>query len=215
MDPLTFIPVWRDRLQSELPGAQAHGYMSHPSRGLHNPIPATAKNAAVLLALYPENSHWHTVLMQRTHGHQQDRHSGQISFPGGSMEASDPSLEFTALREAHEEVGIPPHQVEIIGTLSPLYIPVSNFLVHPYVGILPHRPSYQLQESEALHLYEPSLQDLSNPANHKTGTIHLPQGLTLKEVPYFDVQGAVVWGATAMILSELLAAFKLLPTYQP
>lgn len=149
--------------------------------------------------------------MQRTQGHVQDRHAGQISFPGGSMEASDPSLEFTALREAHEEIGIAPDQVEIIGALSQLYIPVSNFLVQPMVGILSERPVYQLQETEALHLYEPSLQHLSNPENHKKGNIRLPQGLTLQAVPYFDVNGAMVWGATAMILSELLTAFQLLP----
>jgi 8-oxo-dGTP pyrophosphatase MutT (NUDIX family) len=137
-----------------------------------------------------------------------DRHSGQVSFPGGKVEKADRDLAHTALREAEEELGVPQTTVSILGKMTDLYIPVSNFLVHPFIGFTPNKPSFQLQHSEVQQIVEAPLAILLNKANRKTTNLTLPNNVTLKEVPYFDVNGNIVWGATAMMLSEFTAIVK-------
>ena len=129
-------------------------------------------------------------------------HSGQVSFPGGKFEQQDLDLNFTALRETHEEIGVAPEEVSLIGKLSDLFIIASNFKVHPSVGFVPSRPQFipdPLEVEEVLEVSLSHLYDLTQrgvePMRFENYTIHSP---------YFDVQGHVVWGATAMMLSELL-----------
>ncbi|MEL6862853.1 MAG: CoA pyrophosphatase, partial [Bacteroidota bacterium] len=133
-----------------------------------------------------------------------DRHSGQVSFPGGRYEPEDKSLASGAIREAQEEVGINPSDIQLLGRLTELYIPVSNFLVHPFVGFVNHRPSFIPQESEVAEILEVPLSHLLDPMNTRTTKIHLPQNVILSDVPYYHVAQKVVWGATAMMLSEFL-----------
>ncbi len=164
--------------------------------------PPTARQSAVLILLFPKAGEWHVVLTERV-GSANDPHSHQISFPGGSLDASDVSLEACALRETHEEVGIPPHSVNIIGKMTDLYIPVSNFHVHPFLGWTAAPPDYLRQTTEVKDIIEAPLSILTNSDNQKKMDMDI-RGMHLPDVPYFDVHGRVVWGATAMMLSEFL-----------
>jgi 8-oxo-dGTP pyrophosphatase MutT (NUDIX family) len=128
-------------------------------------------------------------------------HSAQVSFPGGAREEKDLSLEWTALRETREELGITDH-IEILGSLTGLYIPVSNFRVKPYVGWITDKPAFNPDPSEVQYLIEASLNDLLDPAIRDSETI-FRHGKTI-EAPYFRVGEEKIWGATAMILSEFL-----------
>jgi 8-oxo-dGTP pyrophosphatase MutT (NUDIX family) len=166
--------------------------------------PPDAKIACVLLSLWQENGHWHTALIQRTQN-PRDRHSGQISFPGGRHDEGDASFAGTALREAKEEIGIAPEQVEIIGSLTDLYIPVSNFSVYPFVGVLHEPPTFQLQPGEVEKLYTPPLDHFLDPHNRTTSDVLVGGQLPVRDVPCFMLEGRAVWGATAMIISEFLA----------
>ncbi|MEL6945207.1 MAG: CoA pyrophosphatase, partial [Bacteroidota bacterium] len=129
---------------------------------------------------------------------------GQIAFPGGKQEATDLDFEMTAVREAEEEIGVSANDITILGALTDLYIPVSNFMVYPYVGYLPYVPQFTKQQSEVVEVLEIALLDLQNPNNQKKKEINLAQGIRLKDVPYFDIQAKTIWGATAMMLSEFL-----------
>lgn len=137
-------------------------------------------------------------------------HSGQIAFPGGKAEKEDTSLENTALRETFEEVGIQPQQIEIIGKLSDLYIPPSNFLVTPFVGIIQEDPHITLNYEVERVLIIP-ISDLMNLANCVEKTISVRS--TQMRVPCYTLDGEIVWGATSMILAELLELMSISSTY--
>ena len=132
-------------------------------------------------------------------------HSGQVSFPGGSYEASDADMKATALREAQEEVGIMSAEVDILGALTTLYIPVSNFNVYPYVGYANQRPVYNLSHDEVSYTIEVPLNELLH-AERKTVTeVISPMQPDVKRTvnAYQLKDGTIIWGATAMIISEL------------
>ena len=190
------------RLRDPLPGQEAQYKLAHKVRQQPATPGPDARIASVLALFYPDANDWNIALIQRV-ATERDRHSGQISFPGGKQEPEDPNLAFTALREAEEEIGVPPKDVKVLGSLSPLFIPVSNFLVHPFVGHIAYRPNFNQQTTEVADLVELPLPSLGDPAIIGTTDIAISSRMTLREVPYFDVNGKVVWGATAMILSEL------------
>jgi len=184
-----------------LPGENAHELMSVPGRGRYPIVPENAKKAAVLVFLYPKVDRVFITLIKRE-THDKDRHSGQISFPGGSMEATDDYPIQTAIREAHEEIGIPT-EIEVLGTLSSLYIPVSGFYVSPVVAIH-HTPIiFTVQASEVKEILEVDLAMLIRSGSKSKRDIKINSGFLLKEVPCYEIHGTIVWGATAMILSEL------------
>jgi 8-oxo-dGTP pyrophosphatase MutT (NUDIX family) len=201
------IETLRERLSGPLPGTEAQFRMAFARRAeelRQNPAPPSgAKVACVLNLLHRHEGQWRTVLIQRTEN-PRDRHSGQVSFPGGRYEESDGDLVNVALREAHEEVGVSPLEVEVLGRLTELYIPVSNFVVHPFVGVLLGRPDFRPQPGEVQTILTPALDTFAGQQNRKMTDLTINQGVTLKSVPYFDVDGRVVWGATAMILSEFM-----------
>ena len=203
----TQIELLRKRLAAPLPGRAAQYRMAsmHRLEELgYNPVPPPdAKVACVLKLLYRRDNAWHTLLIQRTQN-PRDRHSGQVSFPGGRFEENDGALVNVALREAQEEVGVLPGQVEVLGRLTELYIPVSNFVVHPFVGLLHGPADFVPQPGEVELVLTPSLDVFTRPENRKQADITVGSGITLKNVPYFDLDGRMVWGATAMILSEFL-----------
>ena len=161
--------------------------------------PNDYKSSAVLLLLIKRNNDFYIPLTER-HDYA-GVHSGQVSFPGGKFEDSDETLEKTALRECNEEIGILNH-IEIVGQLTPVYIPVSRFMVNPFVGILnDDEINYGVNEVEVKNILELSLNDLMLPELIKHTVVEPMPGMKLK-TPYFDVQGKIVWGATAMILNE-------------
>ncbi len=202
-----FIQRSHQSLQAPLPGKRAQFDMAAIGRPAYNAIPrADVRTASVLISLYETVHGWNTLVIRRkaVNG---DRHSGQISFPGGKRENGEP-LSFTAIRESFEEVGTPIDGVDIIGRLTELHIPISNFIVHPFVGYLKHEPQLRMQEEEVDAIFEVPLAQLFNPDLRKRKDIRVPEGLLLRDVPYYDIEGQVIWGATAMIISELTAVLE-------
>lgn len=201
----SFIQAIADQLKEPLPGQAAQYRMAHVVRQQSVQAPPGARQAGVLALFYPYQSDWHLVFIERQPHHGQDRHAGQISFPGGKFEDSDASLEETALRETEEEVGVPVDTIEVLGKLTELYIPVSNFQVHPYVGFATSRPAFVPDTEEVSEILEVPFRHLAQPATRRKTNLQLATNITLKGVPYFDVEGKILWGATAMMVSELLA----------
>lgn len=187
-------------LKEPLPGQEAHKEMAPFYKPKSSAFPVDAKQAGVLIFLYPKKEEWHFALIQRAL-HEKDKHSGQISFPGGSYEPEDIHLSNTALREAEEEIGIKVSSTKMLGPLTPLYIPVSNFLVHPYVAYTMDTPSFKPDAAEVQKVLEIHVDEMTNETNFKLSDIHV-RGNILKKTPTFELDGHVVWGATAMMLNE-------------
>ncbi len=162
--------------------------------------------SAVMLFFYPSpNLKASLILIKRTESG--GAHSGQISFPGGRFENTDLSLEETALRETHEEIGVSANVMEMAGKLTDLYIPPSNFIVSPFVSISQKKPVFRPHPKEVAKLVEVELEELINPDNRRMEKIRLQEGFML-ETPCFFINGHIVWGATAMILNEFLEYFN-------
>ncbi len=198
-----FIQLLEQKLRQPLPGREAQLKMAHTTRHLSLSAPPQSKKAGVLATFFLKNQKWHLVFIERIQN-EKDRHGGQIGFPGGKFEPKDQTLKNTALREAEEEVGIARGDVKILGQLTNLYIPVSNFEVYPFVGFLNYEPAYKLQKEEVSNVLEVPLSHFKNPFIKGMTTIRIGKHLTLNQVPYFDMYGKVLWGATAMIMSELI-----------
>lgn len=204
MFSLSFLQRLRHRLSQPLPGETAQFKMAPQRRltmqeyyelGNKNP-----RQSAVLICLYPYQESIYTLLMLRPN--EQGAHSGQVSFPGGRFETGDGDLQTTALREAEEEIGIEKSSVEIIGALTGLYIPVSNSFVQPYVGYLSGKPLLFKNDSEVKEIIEADTKFLFNPALKGNEVFKGLNKVTI-EAPYYNILGHKVWGATAMMLSEL------------
>ena len=195
-----------ERLEQPLPGHEAHLTMAprYPARRADLSVDERdCREAGVLVLLVPHDGDPAVVLTIRRE-HLPD-HAGQISFPGGQREG-DESLLDAALREAEEEVALPPSSVRMLGRLTPLYIPPSDFCVHPFVGRPESAPELCPADEEVERVLRVPLAHLLDPATHSTETRRL--GGTDVEVPYYDVAGRTVWGATAMMLAEFLAVVR-------
>lgn len=191
-----------------LPGKEAQLLMAPQPidpRRIAAKVPEDHRKSGVLLLLYPDASTIYFPLIKRPQ--YPGAHSGQVALPGGKVEDGDPDVIFTALREAEEEIGIDAGKVEVIGSLTELYIPVSNFLVSPIVGFLDHKPTFIPEQREVARIIPTALNHLVQPDIVKLTPISLGGGKYL-ETPYFDIAGEVVWGATAMILSELIQVLR-------
>ena len=196
----------REALSKPLPGLDAQLRMSPEPRLGWDPLkfPEGARDGAALLLVYPHDDTLHLALTVRGAGLR--NHTGQVSLPGGRVDAGE-TLEAAALREAQEEIGVDPAAVEILGRLTPLHIPVSGFLLHAVVGFTSMRPAFQRAEWEVARIIEAPVSVLSDPSMIKreirTRTVKgQPIDVT---VPYFDIDGEKVWGATAMVLAEFCA----------
>lgn len=164
------------------------------------------KKAAVLAMFYPgvsELTHFLLILRKKYPG----VHSNQVGFPGGQLETQDRSLMETALRETEEEVGARSTEIEIIRPVSELYIPPSNFQVQPYMGLHKSKPSFELQDSEVERLVEVPLTDFLNDRNIITTKMTTSYATNI-DVPAYNLKGYTVWGATAMMLSEIRELLK-------
>lgn len=203
MEFARFVVLLEQRLQKPLPGISAQLKMSSIARlqklmrfSSHD----DARQSSVLILLYPLEGKTGLVLMLRPeYG---GIHSGQISLPGGKHEETDESLIYTALREAQEEIGIDPTQVQILGQLTEIYIPPSNFMVTPIVGHLASQPRFTADPKEVAKIIEIRLDDLLDEKNRQMKKMKLSLGFSLK-VPSYYINDNIIWGATAMILSEL------------
>jgi 8-oxo-dGTP pyrophosphatase MutT (NUDIX family) len=163
--------------------------------------------AAVLLLLHNQDGELHVIFQKRTD--KVDAHKGQISFPGGGRDPEDEDLIATALRETHEEIGVHPSHVEILGQLDGIRT-ISNFAVTPYVGWLDHHPyDWQFSHDEVAYLLEVPLMHLRDVANF------VPDQRTVggREIvmPAYNFQSDLIWGATARMLSNFLDLFAELP----
>jgi 8-oxo-dGTP pyrophosphatase MutT (NUDIX family) len=155
--------------------------------------------AAVLIPLLRKQSEWHVLVTQRTQT--VDHHKGQISFPGGACDPEDADLLATALRETFEEIGVPPANVEVLGALDDMPT-VTSFLVTPYVGIIPHPFSYQVNEPEVEAIIEVPLSFFQDPDNLRTE--QREHDGQIYDVLFWDYGPYVIWGATARILKSFL-----------
>ena len=164
------------------------------------------RHAAGLLLLYPHEGQWHLPLTLR--GSALRHHTGQVSLPGGRLDDGE-SVEAAALREAYEEIGVAPADVEVLGQLTPLPVAVSRHLLHPVVGVATSRPAFVLHEHEVEALIEVPLANLRRGEVFWEVRARKRSPFGEMDVPCFDVGVAVrVWGATAMVLAEFLAVLE-------
>lgn len=197
----------RVALKQNLPGIGAHQQLMPERKSIQELQleKIEPKLSAVLVLLYPKNEQWHIVYIQRST--YPGVHSGQISFPGGKMEQTDKSLADTALREAEEEIGVPADQVQLLGKLSDLYVPPSNFLIKPYVGMLEQGQSFKAEPKEVSKIIELELDYLFEA--EKLVKRKWPISAQLhREVKGYAYQDQLIWGATGMITHELVEVLK-------
>ena len=194
----------------ELFGELSHAKMSPPYRlELAKKMQAKAKSAkkAGVLALFYPNTDFNTnfvLILRKTY---KGVHSAQVGFPGGKYEEGDNDLMTTAMRETEEEVGVPTSILNIIKPMSPLYIPPSNFIVHPFLAVSECKPLFRKQEDEVEDIIEVSLLDFLNDRNVLMTRVPTSYNVEV-EVPAFKLNDHIVWGATAMMLSELKDLLK-------
>lgn len=195
----------KETLQGELPGIQAHSKMLPTGRQLksHDEL-SMVKQSSVLLLLFPEGDQLCICLTKRPQT--MKHHPGQISFPGGKVEKEDLSAEMTALREAREEVGIDHHSIEILGKLSDLYVEVSQFSIQPFLAWADQKPDFLVDYGEVEELILFPVSDFVS--NEIISETELETATGLLQVKYYPYNGEFIWGATAMILSELIEILR-------
>jgi 8-oxo-dGTP pyrophosphatase MutT (NUDIX family) len=198
-----FADLLKKEILKGLPGTKVQWEMASSDRMIRNfpRLPGEdARVAAVLILLYPFNDSINTVLMQR-HDYN-GVHGGQISLPGGKQDPQDKNIIDTAVREANEETGVNKEAINIIGTLTPLFIPISNMIVTPVVAWTTEKPVFNHQPEEVVFLFDADIKKLLDPSSLKTKPMEIHGEII--NVKYFDYEGKVIWGATAMIIHELL-----------
>jgi 8-oxo-dGTP pyrophosphatase MutT (NUDIX family) len=205
---IDFFGKLKTELSSDLPGVNAHLRLA-PEMRINDLKSGTTPNhaleSAVLILLYPFNNRLHTVVILRNEYN--GAHSGQISLPGGKAEKSDIDFQHTALREAEEEIGIIPSEMEILGQLSRFYVRPSNFIIYPYIAYCPYRPDFHPDATEVQRIIEIDVFDEINPDRIVNKTITFKNGMQVN-APGFEISGEFMWGATAMIFSELIHILK-------
>ena len=198
------IDFLKQRLNLDLPGEASHAAMSPMGRGNSSDAIKLAKNirkSAVAIVLYTERNSLSSVLIQRPT--YDGVHSGQVCLPGGKKEDFEQYLHETAIRECVEETGLIADHLELLAPLTPVYIPPSNHHVHPYIFHYHEKPIFHPDQREVAEIIEFNLNQIMDDRKIKRIDLDLGQNKILKNVPYFDIEGRVVWGATAIILNEL------------
>ena len=197
-------------LNVELPAMNAHRKMAPPNREelLKNTdfTKVVPKKAAVMMLFYPKAHQTHLALILRNSYN--GVHSSQIAFPGGKVEVEDFDLEQTAIRETHEEIGVLPSAINVVRAFTEVYIPPSNYMVYPFLGYCQDALDFELQVDEVAGIVELPLIDFLDDKIIVTNTMITSYAGSI-EVPGFQVNEHFVWGATAMMLSELKETLKL------
>ena len=199
-----FRDVLKHAIEKGLPGEAAHLRMSPLKRPLSSfaiKEAETIRESAVAIILFPNENTHHCILIQRPI--YDGTHSGQVSFPGGKKDLEDIHLEFTARREAFEEVGIELTENLLVGELTDVFIPVSGFKVKPFIYYHETLPSLKADEREVSEIFTFTIDELLNNDSFSTMEIKFPNGITQKNIPCFNLSNKQIWGATALILNEL------------
>jgi len=201
-----FFPKLEERLSRSMPGLAAQLNMvpdPRPGNEVYTDVQDSCKRAGVLVLLYLKGTRVFVVLTRRTE--LVDRHQAQISFPGGRQEERE-SLEQTALRETSEELGIQSSAIQILGKLTPLYIPHTNYCIYPVVGRMKVPPQFKPSQYEVAEVLEIPLDYLFDPQTKRREmwTLHGKK----VEVPFYFFEGHKIWGATAMVLAEFVKILK-------
>jgi 8-oxo-dGTP pyrophosphatase MutT (NUDIX family) len=197
------ISIIREELKKTLPGQTAQYLMAPEFRG-NNIFSGISKKAAVMICIFPGKEDLEIVFFKRND--YDGPHGGQVSFPGGVFEVSDKNLAETAIRETREEIGLDCRNTSLIGKLTPLLIPVSNMNVQPFIGFYNTIPAFKIEKREVEYLIISPIGALLDPSSidKQKWMLH---GQEI-EVPFYRVNGNIIWGATAMILSEFLAVIS-------
>ena len=205
-DFLKYVPKF---VEVVLPADESHYKMAPQERidtlNALEMISKNPKNAAVMMLFYPKNGRTHLVLIVRNS--YEGIHSAQIAFPGGKYEIEDLNFENTALRETFEEIGVSPDFMEIIKSFTHIYIPPSNFMVYPFMGICKEELTFIPDSNEVSKIIELPLSDFLDDTLIVTVNMSTSYGINCV-VPAFKIEEHIVWGATAMILSELKDVLK-------
>lgn len=193
------------KLEFPLPGESAHAVMQATSKLRLTFKPnARTRKSAVLILFYPfKGEIYFPVILRPAYD---GVHSGQIAFPGGSYELTDENLVRTALREAQEEIGLRLTDVRILGILSELFIPPSNFHVLPVVAAMPYRPDFFPDPREVEQVFEIKLDEITNKAI--VGSSELSLRGEVVTAPHYEIMNYKIWGATAMMISELITVIN-------
>ena len=196
---------FRRALEEPLPGLPAQLRMAPRPRAMCPPHPGhRPRRGAVLLLLYRHRGDWRFPLTQRAEN--LGTHRGQVSLPGGATESGDANLEMTALRETEEELGVPAASLEVLGHLTRLYIPPSDFCVYPFVAMTPQRPTFRPDAAEVARVIQTPLSSLPDPDVRKEEE-RLLRGVRTR-TPFFLIEGYWIWGATAIVLAEFAACLE-------
>ncbi|MDO6760336.1 CoA pyrophosphatase [Tamlana sp. 2_MG-2023] len=195
------IPILGEASHFKMVPSFRHEFLRNQEVAIEN-----AKLAGVLALFYPNNAHetYFVLILRNTY---KGVHSAQVAFPGGRYEDEDASLKETALRETFEEVGVPMEHMKVVKKLSQVYIPPSNFYVQPFVGVTHKTPKFKKQADEVESIIEVSLSDFLDDSFLVTKKVKSSYSLEV-EVPAFKLNGHIVWGATAMMLSEIKDLLK-------
>lgn len=208
---MNFSPeIIRQKLSQPLPGLSSHLKLAPPERAkeiagyLANQ--QNAKQSAVMILLFNKNNRTKVILIRRSF--YVGIHAGQIAFPGGRYEETDPSIEFTALREIEEEIGIGADKIEVLGRLSDIYVPPSNFLISVFVGFLNEKPLYIADQREVAEVIEIDMADFFAENVIQQKEFVVPSTAGSVNAAYYNVGNVELWGASAMVMTELLDLLK-------
>ncbi len=201
LHPEIILQQLKKQLENHLPGSSSHIKMLPPGRILALPADQTNyHDSAVLILLFPFQDRIQLCLIRRPAT--MKNHAGQIAFPGGKREKEDLDLVQTALREAHEEIGLDCEAVEVLGLLSTVYVQVSDFVITPVLGWTAGFPVIRIDSSEVDEVIVVSLEDIASLGNRSEREMETRTGRT--NVPGYEINGCFIWGATAMMLAELV-----------
>ena len=204
----SFIESITNAIQKNLPGEESHVNMTPYKRGKSSDARKKVsfiKLSAIAIHLFKEeeSKDWHIILIKRTSN--MNSHKNQIAFPGGKVDITDKDYVFTAKRESFEELGIDMNKGKLLGQLTPVYIPVSNFDVYPFVFYHKKNPQITPNKMEVKNYYKLKIKDLFKAEAIDTFTYKNENGIQIKNVPCFKIKQLTIWGATALIINELKA----------
>lgn len=201
-----FIELLAHKLLGPLPGLQAHLSVAPLPERLKEKPPEDLSEASVMIVLMESDSGYWFPLITRPN-HPSDPHKGQISLPGGKKDPNDQNLAFTALRETQEEIGLPADQLKILGSLTPLFIPVSGFRVNPFIASFSGVPEFNIQPDEVASIHKCHIDHLLTPNLFQYRNLQTSYSKSI-QVAGFELENSWVWGATAMILAEFIELIR-------